>query len=260
LWRTFSSAQAEAQVARLSANGRLSVPGFGGPFGVRIKVNALLAPGDQDMDDRNTIEFLFSGGTINHPPEFREFSTDEYHDDPLFAKWPLARKAAFAKEMRITPKSRTTAQWFVQNTLVSRWTYTEIEPETAQAVVTVAQDALNVTMILLHDARTQTKVVEPTGSKLARLGIGKPRADCPDRGVTEISLYIPRRIYVNDGGGTHASPAMHYRAEHDRRQPFGPRVNPQYKEIVIAGRWINEAEVPADQRTMITFPTYKFRK
>jgi hypothetical protein len=36
--------------------------------------------------------------------------------------------------------------------------------------------------------------------------------------------YVPRRIYTGEGhGGTHASPIMHYRAEHIRQQAIGPR-------------------------------------
>jgi hypothetical protein len=36
---------------------------------------------------------------------------------------------------------------------------------------------------------------------------------------------------------------MHYRAEHLRNQPYGPRSNPTYREIVIEAQWINAADV-----------------
>jgi hypothetical protein len=35
---------------------------------------------------------------------------------------------------------------------------------------------------------------------------------------------------------------MHYRAEHVRQQPYGPRSAPQYREVVIEGTWINAAD------------------
>jgi hypothetical protein len=74
--------------------------------------------------------------------------------------------------------------------------------------------------------------------------------------VQQITMYVPRRVSTADHGGTHASPKMHFRAEHLRNQPYGPRKSPMYREIVIEGKWINAADIdPSEfgtpQRTVV---------
>jgi hypothetical protein len=59
-------------------------------------------------------------------------------------------------------------------------------------------------------------------------------------------MYCPRRISAADHGGTHASPRMHYRAEHLRQQAHGPN-RALRKEIVIEAQWINAVEEPPSE-------------
>jgi hypothetical protein len=93
-------------------------------------------------------------------------------------------------------------------------------------------------MILLHDRCVQKVEVHPRVSKLAKLGIGKKRRDpAPVDTTREIALYVPRRIHTANHGGTHASPRMHFRAAHTRKQPYGPKDNPSYKDIRIESTW-----------------------
>ena len=40
---------------------------------------------------------------------------------------------------------------------------------------------------------------------------------------------------------------MHFRAEHTRQQPYGPRKSPSYRQIVIEGTWINAADVDVSE-------------
>jgi hypothetical protein len=65
--------------------------------------------------------------------------------------------------------------------------------------------------------------------------------------LVQITLYCPRRVSTANHGGTHASPKMHFRAEHTRQQPYGPRKSPSYREIVIEGTWINAADVDVSE-------------
>lgn len=111
-----------------------------------------------------------------------------------------------------------------------------------------------VLVILLHD-RSVDKV-EVEGAKRHKLGIGsKKRIGVPK--VREITLYVPRRIYSEGSkGGTHASPRAHYRAEHTRMQPYGPRGSGQYREITIAAMWVN-AEPDEFTGTRIKPRSYK---
>jgi hypothetical protein len=123
--------------------------------------------------------------------------------------------------------------------------------------------AFNVVVILLQD-RTANKI-EITSTKKPRLNLPfiKRRPQIPDNeNFSEIVLTIPRRVYKKTSGGTtkpHGPHRMHYRAEHVRRQRIGPRSAPSYKEIVIAGTWINASDVsPAERGTPIT-RNYRFK-
>src|ERR1019366_787940 len=102
--------------------------------------------------------------------------------------------------------------------------------------------------------RTAHKVeIEPSTRPKLKLKFLQRRPEIPDaENFREIVLTIPRRVYTGEHGGTHASPRMHYRAEHVRQQPYGPRSAPLYREIVIEGTWINASDIdPADLGTPI---------
>jgi hypothetical protein len=104
-----------------------------------------------------------------------------------------------------------------------------------------ARCALELLVVILHDRNTLKVEARPRlrSNHLKRFGLNKQQPE----GVQEITLYCPSHFSTADGDGTHARPRMHYRAEHLRNQPYGPRSNPTYREIVIEAQWINAADV-----------------
>jgi hypothetical protein len=93
---------------------------------------------------------------------------------------------------------------------------------------------------LLYDRSIHRVESEPRNQPMRRRQLFNPDAE---QSVQKITMYVPRRVSTADRGGTHASPKMHFRAEHTRQQPYGPRKSPSYREIVIAGKWINAADI-----------------
>jgi hypothetical protein len=124
----------------------------------------------------------------------------------------------------------------------------------------LATMAGHVTAILLQDRSAHKIEIGPSAKPKLRANFLKRRPDIPSvEQISELALTIPRRIYTGEHGGTHASPRMHYRAEHVRQQPYGPRAAPRYREIVIEGTWINADDVdPSERGTPIT-RAYRFK-
>ena len=91
--------------------------------------------------------------------------------------------------------------------------------------------AANVVVILLQD-RTANKIeIEPSRRPKLNLKFLQRRPQIPNNeNAREILLTIPRRVYTKTSGKagkSHAPPRMHYRAEHVRQQPYGPRSAPK---------------------------------
>jgi hypothetical protein len=78
------------------------------------------------------------------------------------------------------------------------------------------QHVIDVLIVILQDRNVNRVESEPRppSKKWKRSGFYHSAQD-----VTETTLYCPRRISTADHGGTHASPRMHYRAEHTKMQP-----------------------------------------
>jgi hypothetical protein len=132
--------------------------------------------------------------------------------------------------------------------------------ELDQNLDNVGTMAACVTTILLQDRRAHKIEIGPSAKPKLRTNFLKRRSDIPGvEQFSELALTIPRRVYTGEHGGSHASPRMHYRAEHVRQQPYGPRSAPQYREIVIEGTWINADDVdPSERGTPIT-RAYRFK-
>jgi hypothetical protein len=117
-----------------------------------------------------------------------------------------------------------------------------------QRVAEFAQHVIDVLIVILQDRNVNRVESEPRppSKKWKRSGFYHSAQD-----VTETTLYCPRRISTADHGGTHASPRMHYRAEHTKMQPHGPRHSLR-KEITVAATWVNAVDIdPSELGTPI---------
>ncbi len=108
------------------------------------------------------------------------------------------------------------------------------------------------TLVISLLDRNVDKVESPSrirSNKLTKAGLNTQQPD--DDGVQHITLYCPGRISNAAGDGTHASPRMHYRAEHVKMQPHGPR-HTLRKPITIAATWVNANDLdPSELGTPI---------
>jgi hypothetical protein len=120
-----------------------------------------------------------------------------------------------------------------------------------------------VVVILLQDRTANKIVIAPSKRPKLNLKVFQRPFKIPNNeNAREILLTISRRVYPRTSGKVgkaHGPHRMHYRAEHVRQQPYGPRSAPSYREIVIAGTWINASDVsPAERGTPIT-RNYRFK-
>jgi hypothetical protein len=124
-----------------------------------------------------------------------------------------------------------------------------VSDDVAESGKTLANMAAGVVVILLQDRHVNKIDVAPKARPKLNLKFLQQRPQAPDDEiVNEIQLTIPGRVYKGTGKHGEGHKRMHYRAEHVRRQPYGPRSTPQYREIVIPGMWINADDVPPEER------------
>ena len=94
----------------------------------------------------------------------------------------------------------------------------------------------------LHERTVQRVVIEPRPpkSRIAKR-LAARRGSNNDDTAPETVLYVPSHIYRSSGvtSTKHASKHLHYRNPHWRRQPYGSRSNPTYKDVWIEGVFIN---------------------
>ncbi len=162
-------------------------------------------------------------------------------------KWFCEGAAAHPENAKMQNErgERYLASWFDHNTFCIRETLNSYQPMNFE----VAAQALMVLMIVLQDRTVHKIEIEPRAPQ-SRIAKKLAERRGPMDPTPEITLHVPARIYTGEHGGTHASPRLHYRAEHIRQQAVGPRGLGQHKEIVIAGAWINAADVdPKDLGT-----------
>ena len=100
-----------------------------------------------------------------------------------------------------------------------------------------------VLIICLHERTVQRVVVEPRPPKSRIAKKLAARRSNSESETPETLLYVPARFYKpGSGASTHASKHLHYRNPHWRKQPYGPRSNPTYKEVWIEGMFINATD------------------
>jgi hypothetical protein len=276
LWSAFSEEQVALQKARMIETGRWLPPS--GRFTLRLPFETLFAKagvevGSSEEALRNQIANAIEAGEITsaeqidswEAAEIETFCDVEISDGKVFNRFHSLRryfpgKSVFDKQMILREGIKTPPtnryhgllEWWDRGSwLCERWNvFTDGCSDDVKLTTFLEEKALDVLTIILHDRSVHRVEIEPKpdGKNWHLLGLSDQRPAMP----TEITLQCPRRAYTGDGEGTHASPWMHYRAEHLRNQPYGPRKAPMYRQIVIAAQWINAADVdPADLGTPI---------
>jgi hypothetical protein len=244
----YSEEQLALQVERLKARGRWHPPI--GRYTIRT---SMLRPGVVHFrDERPPGE-----GYVEFEPEDREPFCDYHMDGETFIGATHLERCQFKVSNQVkkgilvamTGKHNEPFPFYDYSTRKVWWErghwlcdQVDYDPNIEYAPSDYhAQAALDLLVVILHDRNTLKVEAQPRvrseNLRRAKLNEQQP-AD-----VQTITLYCPGRISNADGTTSHASPKMHYRAEHTRNQPYGPRSNPQYREIVIAAQWINAADV-----------------
>ena len=285
LWESFTVEQVTKQIGRLRETGRFRAPNNGGPFVVRVSHYALM--GDLDVSNHTDQLLEISPAIVSsrdrdlldkqgprtipntqNSQRFYDFSFDgDTLTITLLSRLRLLGSLNWTTQQR-QDYERAAAEALRDATIDRIWwerDYVCIRCQIPQAECgrEIAEMAANVVVILLQD-RTANKIeIEPSRRSKLNLKFLQRRPQIPnDENAREIFLTIPRRVYTKTsgkGGKSHAPPRMHYRAEHVRQQPYGPRSAPSYREIVIAGTWINASDVsPAERGTPIT-RNYRFK-
>jgi hypothetical protein len=293
LWLTFTRDEVEKQIRLMYEQGLMEWPNNGEPFTIRIAADTLLAGMQQegvevtimgepwmgsDKDQWSKKEIADAEALATGYYDFHFDPKGDLNYLPVEDIFPLASVSFFVKlkhhrqvALDDTEYMLDSDEEFVRTTmsktpmeLLERWrdgnsfsfSFRDLEEMDAlHQDPSFAPLAVFVLCILLHDRRVHKVSIESTVSKLHRYGIGKKRPQSPE---TVLVLHIPDRVYHGTGEGTHARPRMHFRAAHKRMQPYGPRSNPEYREIMIDAMWINRADVaPEDLGTPIMPRRYK---
>ena len=253
LWKTFTFEQVTKQIRRLRETGRFWPPHHGSPFTVRLSQFAL--SGEDHYTNQIFYDFSFEGGDNALP----KITVVTRHQHLGSLNWTTPQRRVHEKvAAEALWDEAVGGMWWEKDYLCVRCMMPPAAYEEFREIASMAASAV---VVLLQD-RTANKIeIEPrTGPKL-NLPFLKRRPKIPDsENLPEIILTIPRRVYTTTGTGKpHGPHRMHYRAEHIRRQPIGPRSAPSYKEIVIPGMWISAKDVsPSDLGTPITRRNYRF--
>ena len=270
LWESFTVEQVTKQIGLLRETGRFREPNNGAPFVVRVSQYALMGdpasiaqrdilvkqghPNVSRTEDAQCFyDFSFDGDTVSTTVVSRLRL-------PGSLNWKPQQRGEYERKIAdvLLWKEEIIRMWWEKDYVCVRCQVPQDECEEHPAI---AWMAANVVVILLQD-RTANKIeIEPKRSKTLNLNFIKRCPKIPDsENAHEIVLTIPRRVYKSEKTGKpHGPHRMHYRAEHVRRQQIGPRSAPKYREIVIAGTWINADDIsPADLGTPITRRYYRF--
>jgi len=243
LWESFTVEQVKKQIARLHETGRFREPNNGGPFVVRVSQYAM--SGEEQYIDKIFYDFSFDGAAW----------TDLTVVTRVKCSGSLTWTTRQRQDKEIATREALWDEgvvqiWWERDDMCVRSQVPEFECEEYREI---AWMAANVVVILLQDRTANKIVIAPRTQPQLRLKFIQRRPQIPNNeNVGEILLTIPRRVYTGTSDGkarkAHGPHRMHYRAEHVRQQPYGPRSAPIYREIVIAGMWINASDVPLAER------------
>jgi hypothetical protein len=261
LWQSFTVEQVTKQIGRLYETGRFRAPNNGGPFVVRVSCYAVADPAVQGSpvvpNNQNLYQFYDFGITGNalsatHLARFRR---------PGSSKWTTQQRQDHERAMAEGMKDRAVERiWWEKDYICVRSWLPPTEFEEYEELAIMAAD---VVVILLQD-RTANKIeIAPSRRPKLDLNFLKRRPQIPNsENLPEVLLTIPRCVYSKTSGKTgkpHGPHRMHFRAEHVRQQPYGPRSATSYKEIVIAGTWINASDIPLTERGTPLTRNYRFK-
>jgi hypothetical protein len=251
LWKTFTFEQVTKQTERLRETDRFWLPNHGGPFVVRLSHYAV--SGEAQYTDQLFYDFDFDGDALT------DITVVTRHQRLGSMNW-TAQHRQYQEKAVAEGDEDIIRTWWEKDYLCVRSQVPQAEYPEYQGI---AQMVAGAVVILLQD-RTANKIeIEPKERSTLNLNFFKRRPQIPNsENVGEIVLTIPRRVYKTSGktGKPHGPHRMHYRAEHVRQQPYGPRSATSYKEIVIPGMWINAKHIsPADLGTPITRRNYRFK-
>jgi hypothetical protein len=250
---SFSEEQIKLQTQRLMESGRWHLPNNGGAFTMRIALEGSFEYTDRAPEDAVALNAALIQTLIDF----------EMDGDKVLRITHLVRRqypglsADQKQEILGHPIVKREPQCYREATLIAWWERGSWLCERGEVIGATLSDLakrapaiLDMLVIILQDRSVHRIDVEPRepSAKWKRLGLAKDR---PDLHVQDVTLYCPRRVYTGEQGGTHASPRMHYRAEHLRMQPYGEGRKFR-KEVTIAAQWINAADVdPAEFDTPI---------
>jgi hypothetical protein len=117
-----------------------------------------------------------------------------------------------------------------------------------------------VLIICLHERTVQRVVVEPRPPKSRIAKKLAARRSNSEQETPETALYVPARFYKpGSGTSTHASKHLHYRNPHWRRQPYGSRTNPTYKDVWIEGMFINATDCTEAEKAEVKIRPRNFK-
>jgi hypothetical protein len=268
----FTVEEVKKQINRLCATGRFRAPNNGDPFVVRLSQLAIMGGSSEGIAERD--QMTKDGHPLVSKPQDRQCFYEFGFDGDTVTATTMVRRRRLGSLNWTTQQreehDRVVAEklrdyhveriWWEREFVCVRGQLPSAEYE---ELGEIGRIAANVVVILLQD-RTANKIeVQPRTRPKLKLNFLQRRPQTPhDESAREILLTIPRRVYKatsRQGGNGHAHKRMHYRAEHVRQQPYGPRSAPSYREIVIAGTWINATDIsPADRGTPIT-RNYRFK-
>jgi hypothetical protein len=238
LWNSFTKEQVNAQMARLKETGRWHLPNGGGEYTMRISWGT----GEGDNDDPRAVIAAQAHSFLDLDMRGNKVVRITHVVRRQFPGLSPAQKQEYlGYDPELNPTvynvASRTSWWEQGGWLCDR---TEFVGYALSECTKYAQNVLAVLIIILQDRsvhRVEVKPREPS-KKWKRLGLASPS------NAREITMYCPRRVNTGKHGGAHASPRMHYRAEHTKMQPHGPG-NKLRKEITVAATWINAADVDA---------------
>jgi hypothetical protein len=246
LWDSFSEEQIKLQTQRLKETGRWHLPNNSGPFTIRIALEVSFEHHDGVPE----------GAIALHAAQMQGLIDFEMNGDKVVRISHLVRRqypglSADQKQQILgLPIVKRKPECYRDATLIAWWEQGswlcergEVIGATLTYLAERAPAILDMLVIILQDRSVHRIDAElrELSPKWRRLGLAKDR---PDLHVQDVTLYCPRRVYTGEHGGTHASPRMHYRAEHPRMQPYGEGRKLR-KEMTIAAQWINGADVDA---------------
>ncbi len=115
----------------------------------------------------------------------------------------------------------------------------------------------------LYERSVQRVVIEPSKpkSRIAKKLAARRSNNQPDT-APETVLYVPARFYKPGSDttiGTHAPKHLHYRNPHWRRQPYGSRDNPCYRDVWIEGMFINAMDCTEAEKAEVKIRPRNFK-